>query len=85
MEDIKSRGYFCNSTDETVIISQRERDDRDEKKKMEAWLRKKKKRLIGKKKESEGMRDDMKMTLIKRWNDAIWRAKERVSLIFEKI
>lgn len=52
---------------------------------MEAWLRKKKKRLIGKKKESEGMRDDMKMTLIKRWNDAIWRAKERVSLIFEKI
>lgn len=32
VEDIKSRGYFCNSTDETVIISQRERDDRKEKK-----------------------------------------------------
>lgn len=26
-EDIKSRGYFCNCTDETIIISQRKRDD----------------------------------------------------------
>lgn len=68
MEDIKSIGYFCNYTDESVIISQRERDDRKEKK----WKRdRNKKRLIGEKKESEGMRDYMKMTLIERWNDAI--------------
>ena len=32
---------------------------------------KKRKRLIGEKKESEGV----KMTLIERWNDAIWRKK----------
>lgn len=31
----------------------------------------KKERLIGENKESEGMRDYMKMTLIERWNDAI--------------
>ena len=37
---------------------------------MEERLRKKR-RLIGEKKESEGMRDDLKMTLIERWNDAI--------------
>lgn len=36
-----------------------------------------KKRLLGEKKESKGMRNDMKMTLIKRRNDAIWKAKER--------
>lgn len=40
--------------------------------KIEESLRKKK-RLIGEKKESEGMRDDMKMTLIERWSDAIYR------------
>lgn len=32
-EDIKSRGYFCNSTDDTVIISQRVRVDRKQGKK----------------------------------------------------
>lgn len=65
MEDIKSRGYFCSFTDETVIISQRGRDDRKQRKKWKRGLRKKK-RLIGEKKESEGMKDDMKMTLIER-------------------
>jgi len=42
--DIKSRGYFCNSTDETVI-PQRERDDR-KKEHVEERLRKRN-RLIG--------------------------------------
>lgn len=31
MEDIKSRGYFCNYTEETVIISQRKRWQKGEK------------------------------------------------------
>lgn len=36
----------------------------------------KSKRLIGEKNESKGMKDNVKMTLIERWNDVIWRKKE---------
>lgn len=50
---------------------------------MEKRLREKK-RLIGEKKESEGIKDNMKMTLIERWNDAIWRRKKEKCLSYLK-
>lgn len=50
-----------------MLLFHKESDDRRE----EKWLRTEQMRLIGKKKESEGMRADMKMTLIEGWNDSI--------------
>lgn len=38
--------------------------------------------MIGEKKESEGMRDDMKMTLIERWNDGDLERKRQQSVLY---